>query len=88
MAGNLIRVDRGDGNLIKLTQAEVDKFIAANPGSFVFGQSAPAAGSAEDVPDFEAMTLSELRDFAAAKGVDISDATRKADVIGRLQQGA
>ena len=33
-----VLVDRGDGHLFKVTAGDVKKFIAANPGSFLFGE--------------------------------------------------
>ena len=34
-----VLVDRGDGHLFKVAEGDVKKFIAANPGSFLFGEA-------------------------------------------------
>lgn len=95
--GPLVRVDRGDGNLIKLTPKEAEAYIAANHGAKVVGTPPPPSddvpmpqASESASPKYEEMTLPELRDYADSHGVDLTDATRKADVIERIQaaQGA
>ena len=49
-----------------------------------------AAGVAEkvDMPDYAGMKMSELREVAAAQGVDVSAARTKKDVLAALEAGA
>lgn len=90
--GPLVRVERGDGNLIKMTPKEAETYIAANPGAKVVSTPPPPSddvsmpqASESASPNYEEMTLPELRDYADARNVDLTDATRKADVIERIQ---
>lgn len=39
-----------------------------------------------DAPDFSAMGLAELREYAAAHEIDLGEATRKADIVAILSQ--
>lgn len=47
-----------------------------------------AANTDAPLPDMEKLTRHELDDLAAARGVDISDARNKGDVIAALQLAA
>lgn len=90
--GPLVRVNTQGDVLIKMTPKEAEAYIAANPGAKVVGTPPPPS---DDVPmpqasesallNYEEMTLPELRDYADSHNVDLTDATRKADVIERIQ---
>lgn len=48
-------------------------------------------GSGEALPpieDYEAMKVADLKDLAAARGVDLGDASKKADIIAALELAA
>lgn len=99
--GSLVRVDRGDGNLIKLTKAEADKFVAANAGARVV--STPGAVSDDvEMPeppaavlsvvegtveeiDLSELTVAELKAKADELGIDLGGATRKDDIIAAIE---
>jgi hypothetical protein len=56
------------------------------PGSatgYVYGEHGPEERAATS--DYETMTVKELRDLAEQRGVDLGEATRKADIIEALQ---
>ena len=38
-------------------------------------------------PDLESLTIAQLRELADANGIDLGDATRKADIIAVIQAG-
>lgn len=55
-------------------------------GLSVEGENATEPQTSEIAsPNYEEMTLPELRDYADAHQVDLTDATRKQDVIERIQ---
>lgn len=39
----------------------------------------------EQQKPFEAMTVSELKDYAAANNIDLGEATKKADILAAIQ---
>jgi hypothetical protein len=97
MAGNLVRVDRGDGYLFKLAPGkELTDFMAANPGAkrvesppppsddiaMPEGPSLSVVGSA---PNFSRMTRPQLEAHAAGQGLDVSSAKNKDEIVAILQ---
>lgn len=93
--GSNVRIDRGDGHVFNIAPAEVDKFIAANPGAFVVGGKAEDKATeavesqpADDGADFDAMTLPQLHEYAADNGIDLGGATLKADVLEKVKAGS
>jgi hypothetical protein len=50
---------------------------------YVYGEHGPEERAATS--DYETMTVKELRDLAEQRGVDLGEATRKADIIEALQ---
>jgi hypothetical protein len=58
------------------------------------GEQSPAAGTSAPADadraraTFEQLTVAELRDLAGAMSLDLGDATRKADIIDRIQAHA
>lgn len=90
--GSLVRVDRGDGNLIKMTQKDADAFIARTTGAKVVATPGPVSDDvempgqpAEVEADFDGMTRPQLDAYAAEHNVDISGAGNKAEVIERIR---
>lgn len=88
MADNdLVRVYRDDGSGVKLTRAEAETFVAANPTYHIEGEQ-PASGPTADEgeateSDLGSMTKAELVELADSKGVDSSGT--KGDIIARLE---
>ncbi len=46
----------------------------------------PVEPDASQPVDFDMMTRDQLRDHAAANGIDLGDATKKADIVAAIQQ--
>ena len=61
--------------------------LANGPAPAVDEPDAPDAPDAPMADDLEAMTVAQLRTLAAERGVDVSQARRKADIIAALRGG-
>lgn len=88
--GPLVKVDDGRGNRLKLTRKEADARVAANPGAFIVGQgevevaAAPAEVETGGDISFTSMKVDELRAYAGQEGIDLGDASKKADIIADI----
>lgn len=89
--GPLVRVDRGDGILIKMTRQEAQRFIRANAGAkrvaTPSGRTGPAAVEVEEEGDgsIESMTVNDLRNHAEEKNIDLSGARTKDQILERIR---
>jgi len=82
-------VYRRYGEEIVVTEERARVIIGAGVAVLANGP-APAEPDAPDAPmadDLEAMTVAQLRTLAAERGVDVSQARRKADIIAALRGG-
>lgn len=84
-------VYRRYGEEIVVTEERARVIIGAGV-AVLANVSAPAVDEpdAPDAPmadDLEAMTVAQLRTLAAERGVDVSQARRKADIIAALRGG-
>jgi hypothetical protein len=59
----------------------------ANPGAYVLvGEDGKPIEAAKPAPDgLEAKTVKELQALAAEKGIDLGEATKKADIIAAIE---
>lgn len=95
MGQGMVRVDRGDGKLLQFQPGDVQKFISANPGAHVVeGRSegevmtpaeVAATAAAGGAPNFASMRRVDLDAYAAERGIDISGASNKEQVIERIE---
>jgi hypothetical protein len=95
MGKGMIRVDRGDGRLLQFQPNDVEAFLKATPGAKkVDGPSASvsvtpaeaAATKAQEAKDgLDGKTIAQLKDYADEKGIDLSGASVKADIIERIE---
>lgn len=77
------------GEEIVVTEERARVIIGAGVAVLANGP-APDEPDAPDAPmadDLEAMTVAQLRTLAAERGVDVSQARRKADIIAALRGG-
>ena len=92
--GSLVRVDQGNGSLVKLSQKEADAFIAANAGAKIVGTPGPGSDEVE-MPEqpsevevnIDRMNRAQLDAYAAEHNIDISGAKNKDEVIERINAG-
>lgn len=69
--------------------AQVSRNIETGERTTVLVDAAPAEGlevNDVDVVDFEHMKIDELKAYADEHGVDLGEATKKADIIAVLEQ--
>lgn len=92
MGAGMIRVDRGDGKLFNFQPNDVEAFIKANPGAKHVdgpsGQTSPTAAedaATEAQQGLSGKTVAELKVLADERGVDLSGASVKADIIERIE---
>lgn len=83
------RYSRGDGDKINpaLEPEQVERLKKA--GCLGDGAEAKAstagAGEKPDETKLEDLTVQELRDLAEEQGIDLGDATKKADIIAAIE---
>lgn len=66
---------------------EVPTFVKGEPGfAAKLNQLAEAVRELQGGDDLSSKTLPELRALAEERGVDLGDATRKADIVAKLSQ--
>lgn len=66
------------GRVVTVTEDRVETLLGRG---FKRAPAEPAAGGG----DLDSLTVAELRDLASVRGVDLGDATRKADIIAVLK---
>lgn len=90
----------GAGAEIDIPEAEAKKLVAANPEQFEYVPDTPeeAAEKAkiivtdketgEESFNLDGMTVAQLKEFAKEKNIDISEATKKQDIIDAIVAAA
>lgn len=91
MPGDMVKVDRGDGHIFKMTRKAAETFIRQRPGAHIRGagaaQPSPAAAAPAADSALGTMTREELNAYAATLGVqDAEGARTKADVIALITE--
>lgn len=99
MAGEgMVRVNKGDGTVIKFTKAEADEYLVNHPGSYVANREHAAPTAAENTPtaaenaasDAQAanvgvMNKRQLARYAQSKGYDLGSASTGDQIRERIQ---
>lgn len=93
MPGDMVKVDRGDGHIFKMSRKAAERLMAGNPRAHLVGakeaQLSPQAARPEAaaVSALSTMTREELNAYAATLGVqDAESARTKADVIALIEE--
>lgn len=73
--GPLVRVDRGDGNLIKMTPKQAEEFVASHEGARIM----PARQASEAPTEAEQAATAALTAHSAETAADGSPAASTAD---------
>lgn len=85
----------GRGNILDLPEAEALRLAASAPEEFAIVEdraAAPAAGKgraeepAEEEDRLSAMTMTELRKYAASFGISVERTDKNADLIGKIRE--
>lgn len=83
----------GRGSILDLPEAEARRLAASAPEEFALVEDrASAAGEgrveapAEEEDRLAAMTMPELRKYAASLGVSVAKTDKKADIVGKIRE--
>lgn len=66
---------------------ERDQTIIRNPVTDRPRMADPAAGGPTQAPDFDEMTVADLKDYAAQHDIDLHGATLKDDILKKVKKG-
>lgn len=85
VATDLIRV-RVNGSLVKMTAKQAHDWVQTHPNDEIVGfppsvEANVSAEQAEEAPDFEEMTVAQLRDYAEKHSISLTGAHTKADAV-------
>lgn len=83
------RVDRNVGDVFDTSEGRAEQIDSALPGYITYKRTRHVheveQEPAEPVPDFSKMTVAQLKAYAAEKGIDIPNGTKKAEIIAILK---
>jgi len=92
MPGDMVKVDRGDGHIFKMTRKAAERFMSGNAKAHLVGTkeaqlSPSSAAPAAVVSALDTMTRVELDAYAKTLGLEDAESARtKADVIALIEE--